>query len=96
LNPYALTGTAPSRRRVYLFHHLGSSNILLIPAPARQGETLQSGGPTRTALPGLTFILPDVRGQRTLLEKTPVNGAGVEAEAGLAACQASAPSVVIS
>ena len=23
LNPYALTGTAPSRRRVYLFHHLG-------------------------------------------------------------------------
>src|SRR3990172_5829119 len=25
LNPYALTGTAPSRRRVYLFHPLGSS-----------------------------------------------------------------------
>ena len=23
LNPYALTGTAPSRRRVYQFHHLG-------------------------------------------------------------------------
>ena len=23
LNPYALSGTAPSRRRVYLFHHLG-------------------------------------------------------------------------
>ncbi len=25
LNPYALTGTAPSRRRVYQFHHLGST-----------------------------------------------------------------------
>ena len=24
LNPYALSGTAPSRRRVYQFHHLGS------------------------------------------------------------------------
>ena len=23
MNPYALSGTAPSRRRVYLFHHLG-------------------------------------------------------------------------
>ncbi len=28
LNPYALTGTAPSRRRVYLFHHLGSTTYL--------------------------------------------------------------------
>jgi hypothetical protein len=28
LNPYALTGTAPSRRRVYLFHHLGSAQYL--------------------------------------------------------------------
>src|SRR6266550_5182726 len=28
LNPYALTGTAPSRRRVYLFHHLGSPDYL--------------------------------------------------------------------
>ncbi len=23
MNPYALSGTAPSRRRVYQFHHLG-------------------------------------------------------------------------
>ena len=28
MNPYALTGTAPSRRRVYLFHHLGSTDYL--------------------------------------------------------------------
>ncbi len=28
MNPYALTGTAPSRRRVYLFHHLGSTTYL--------------------------------------------------------------------
>src|SRR4030066_319046 len=28
LNPYALTGTAPSRRRVYLFHHLGSMDYV--------------------------------------------------------------------
>ena len=28
MNPYALSGTAPSRRRVYLFHHLGSSTYL--------------------------------------------------------------------
>src|SRR6266508_1838250 len=32
LNPYALTGTAPSRRRVYLFHHLGSTEYLSDPA----------------------------------------------------------------
>ena len=38
LNPYALTGTAPSRRRVYLFHHLGSPNILPSPVKARQHE----------------------------------------------------------
>jgi hypothetical protein len=31
LNPYALTGTAPSRRRVYLFHHLGSTNYVSHP-----------------------------------------------------------------
>jgi len=36
LNPYALSDTAPSRRRVYLFHHLGSILILTIPLPARQ------------------------------------------------------------
>jgi hypothetical protein len=35
LNPYALTGTAPSRRRVYLFHHLGSTNYLSDPAGSR-------------------------------------------------------------
>ncbi len=29
LNPYALTGTAPSRRRVYRFHHLGESLTIL-------------------------------------------------------------------
>src|SRR3990170_4675484 len=29
LNPYALSGTAPSRRRVYLFHHLGSPRSIL-------------------------------------------------------------------
>lgn len=28
MNPYALSDTAPSRRRVYLFHHLGSTNYL--------------------------------------------------------------------
>src|SRR2546426_3864427 len=35
LNPYALTGTAPSRRRVYLFHHLGSTDYLSDPAGSR-------------------------------------------------------------
>ncbi len=35
LNPYALTGTAPSRRRVYLFHHLGSTNYLSDPVGSR-------------------------------------------------------------
>ena len=35
LNPYALTGTAPSRRRVYLFHHLGSIDYLSDPAGSR-------------------------------------------------------------
>ena len=37
LNPYALTGTAPSRRRVYLFHHLGSAQYL---TESREGAAI--------------------------------------------------------
>ena len=53
MNPYALSGTAPSRRRVYLFHHLGSRAILIAPANARQGWARGSDSGPAAPLPGL-------------------------------------------
>ena len=43
LNPYALSGTAPSRRRVYQFHHLGVHFMILIPRRARQQPSFRLG-----------------------------------------------------
>ena len=44
LNPYALSGTAPSRRRVYLFHHLGSPRSILHILPLLTRSGLPGGG----------------------------------------------------
>ena len=46
MNPYALSGTAPSRRRVYLFHHLGSPRSILhvLPVLTRPGYLVVDGG----------------------------------------------------
>ncbi len=63
LNPYALSGTAPSRRRVYLFHHLGSSRFILhvlprLTRPRRRRRTVSMG--ERAPGSGAPWPLPAV------------------------------------